>query len=93
MFAHDGNVLKELEIENCGHTNLDFFCYYRYKDECEPEINKTKYPNPEDRWYEDYMTLDTITNAKLSGLYINIEKVKDRIEWSNEFRKYVLKRK
>ena len=67
MFTHNGSVLKEVRIEKRGFNESNFFCWYRYKEECEPECNKIKYPNPEDRWYEDYIYLSDIYRAKLSG--------------------------
>lgn len=49
MFLFSEKVLKNLKIESCGYTDKDFFCLYRYKDKYEPEINRIKYPNIEDR--------------------------------------------
>lgn len=92
MFSFNGGVLKELIVFSCGHTELDFFCFYRYKNEYEPKINKLKYPNIEDRWYEDYMTLWQITEAKLSGVNVDITRIKDRIEWEYKHNKFILKK-
>lgn len=67
MFSHNGNVLKLVEIEKQGGYEGEYFCLYRYKDECELEVNKRKYPKPEDRWYEDYMTQKQIQQAIEGG--------------------------
>lgn len=92
MFMFRGNTLKELKLESCGHTDKEFFCYYRYKDDCEPEANKIKYPNIKDRWYEDYMMLGIISEAKLSGVDVDISNEDDRIEWCPEINRYILKK-
>lgn len=93
MFNNRGYMLSELQVESCGHTEGDFLCWYRYKDEYEPEENKTKYPNKEDRKYEGYMFLSTITEAKRSGVDVDIHTYQsDRLEWNEEFQKYILQK-
>lgn len=67
MFSHNGNVLKLVEIENQGGYEGEWFCYYEYKEECEPEANKIRWTNPKDRWYEGYMTQKQIQQAIDSG--------------------------
>lgn len=67
MFSHNGNVLKLVEIEGQGRYEGEYLCYYEYKEECEPEVNKLKYPNPEDRWYENYMNQRQILQAINGG--------------------------
>lgn len=67
MFSHNGNVLKFVEIEKQGGYEGEYFCFYRYKDECELEANKLIWVNPEDRWYEDYMTQKQILQAIKGG--------------------------
>lgn len=92
MFLFSGKVLKNLKIESCGHTDKDFFCFYRYKDEYEPKINKIKYPNAEDRWYEDYISIEQITEAKLSGTNVDFSLENNRIEWNDKIKKFILKK-
>ena len=88
-----GDMLKKVVVENCGHTDYDFFCYYEYKEKHEPEENKIKYPNPKDRWYETYMDLSTITAAKLGGAEVDIETyMSDRLEWNEKHQKFIIKR-
>ena len=67
MFSHNGNVLKLVEVEKQGGYEGEYFCFYRYKDECELEVNKKRWVNPEDRWYEDYMTQKQILQAIEGG--------------------------
>lgn len=93
MFGGTGGMLKKVVVEQCGKTEKDFFCYYEYKEEHEPDENKVKWPNPEDRWYEDYMWLSTITEARRNGAEVDIETHQsDRLEWNEEHQKYALKR-
>ena len=93
MFSGKVYMLSELQVTSCGHTEWDFRCLYRYKDEYEPEENKIKYPNKEDRWYENYMFLSTITEAKRSGVDVDIHTYQsDRLEWNNKFQKYILQK-
>lgn len=93
MFSGRGSMLKKVVVESCGHTDYDFLCYYEYKEECEPEENKAKWPDPKDRWYEAHMGLSTVTEAKLNGAEVDIETYQsDRIEWNEEHQRYVIKR-
>jgi len=92
MFGYKGNVLKEVKIESCGRTEDDFFCWYRYKEECEPEANKIKYPNSADRWYEDYIYISIITEAKRNGAIVTSILSDDRVIWNEEFQKFILRK-
>lgn len=93
MFSHSGVTLSEVQVEQCGHTESDFLCWYRYKDEYEPEENKIKYPHKEDRQYEGYMWLSTITEAKRNGAKVDIETYQpNRLEWNEKYQKYILQK-
>lgn len=93
MFGKNGAVLKEVVVERCGHTDFEFFCWYTYKEEHEPEANKIKYPNKEDRWYEDYMYLSTINEAQKSGAAVDINKyMSNRLEWNEEHQKFAIRK-
>lgn len=93
MFSHSGYVLSDIQVEQCGHTEDDFLCWYRYKDEYEPDENKIRYPKKEDRWYEGYMWLSTITEAKRNGANVDVDTYQsDRLEWNEEYQKYVLQK-
>lgn len=93
MHIGKGKMLKKVIVETCGRTEDEFFCYYEYKDECEPEENKRKYPNPKDRGYETYMDLLTITEARKHGAEVDIETYQsDRIEWNEEHQQYAVKK-
>lgn len=93
MFSHSGVTLREIRVEQCGHTESDFLCWYRYKDEYEPEENKVRYPKKEDRHYEGYMWLSTITEARKNGANVDIDTYQsDRLEWSEKYQKYVIQK-
>jgi hypothetical protein len=80
MFRWNGNVLKLVEIESQGGYEGEWFCFYRYKEEYELESNKKRWTNPEDRWYEDYMTQKQILQA--------IEGGAEFIDKENQFKVY-----
>lgn len=61
-------MYKLIEIEKEGGYIGEYFCYYTYKEECEPEANKIRWPNPEDRWYENYMYQSQIQKAIDDGV-------------------------
>lgn len=93
MFSHSGVTLREIQVEQCGHTESDFLCWYRYKDEYEPEENKVRYPKKEDRQYEGYMWLFTITEARKNGANVDIDTYQsDRLEWNEKYQKYVIQK-
>jgi hypothetical protein len=64
----NGNVYKLIEIERHGGYNGEWFCYYKYKEECEPEANKVRWPDPKDRWYEGYLYQTAILKAIEDGV-------------------------
>ena len=93
MYSGRGYMLSDLQVTGCGHTEEEFRCWYRYKDEYEPEANKTKYPNKEDRQYEDYMFLSTITEAKRNGVDVDTRTYQsDRLEWNEELQKFIIQK-
>ncbi|KLU61731.1 hypothetical protein CEB3_c19100 [Peptococcaceae bacterium CEB3] len=63
----NGSDLKLVKIERHGGYLGEWFCFYKYKEECEPEANKVRWPNPEDRWYEDYLVEKQILQAIAGG--------------------------
>jgi len=98
MFSNNGNVFKLIEIEYQGGYEGEYFCFYRYKEECEPEENKVRWINKEDRWYEDYITQKQILQAIESGVEFvdkeNIFKVYDcEHEWMEVAEDYVVCKK
>jgi len=77
----NNNLYSLIEIEKQGGYEGEYFCYYKYKPECEPEANKIRWTNPKDRWYEDDMTQRTIQNAIDDGVEF-IDK-KHEYKWFN----------
>lgn len=89
-FGGEASELQELIVDGQGVMAEEFICLYRYRDECEPEENKIRYPNKEDRRYRSAMTLETISEARRCGVNVNTKYFDDCIEWNEEHQKYIL---